>query len=71
MKIDWELRKTREGTVRYLMVQDGCTVTGMAPCDAALKMLWGKDVYASNAYEGYPLTADGVYYFDGVYRVYE
>ena len=73
MKVDYMLQyRWGEGDmIRYLMKQNGANVTGKMPYRDAMNILKQGEVYVTDEFEGYPLTADGVYYFDAMYRVYE
>lgn len=54
--------------VRYLMKQKGGNVTGCTTLESATWMLTNdrsKNPRMSEEFPGYPLTADGVYFFDG------
>ena len=59
------------GKVRYVMVQKGGNVQGETPYESALWMLNDGakkhgGVRMTDEIEGYPLTADGVYFFERV-----
>ena len=54
--------------VRYLMKQKGGNVTGCTSPESALWMLTNdkkKVPHMSEEFPEYPLTADGIYFFDG------
>ena len=54
--------------VRYLMKQKGGNVTGHTSMKSAMWMLTNdraKVPHITEEFPGYPLTADGVYFFDG------
>ena len=53
------------GKVRYLMKQNGANVTGETSVQSAMWMLKRGEVERTDEFEGYPLTADGVYFFEG------
>lgn len=53
------------GKVRYLMKQNGANVTGETSVQSAMWMLKHGKVKRSEEFEGFPLTADGVYFFEG------
>ena len=58
--------------VRYLMRQKDGNVTGHTSPESAMWMLTNdrkKAPHMSEEFPAYPLTADGVYYFDAAYRV--
>lgn len=73
MKVDYMLQYRWGGgdMIRYLMKQKGANVTGKMPYRDAMNILKQGEAYVTDEFEGYPLTADGVYYFDAMYRVYE
>ena len=52
------------GKVRYVMVQKGGNVQGETSLEGALWMLKRGTAWTSDEIEGYPLTADGVYFFE-------
>ena len=52
------------GKVRYVMVQKGGNVQGETSLEGALWMLKRGKAHTSDEVEGYPLTADGVYFFE-------
>lgn len=54
--------------VKYLMKQNGGNVEGKTSFQSAIWMLTNdkkKVPHMSEEFPGYPLTADGVYFFDG------
>ena len=53
------------GNVKYIMSQKTANVQHEMPFEQALKMLAGETVSKSDKFEGFPITADGVYYFAG------
>ena len=53
------------GKVRYLMKQNGANVTGETSVQSAMWMLKRGEVKRTDEFEGFPLTADGVYFFEG------
>ena len=70
--VNWILTKNADGTVDYLMKQNGCNVTGKTKFESALWMLkQGGEIRASGEFPMYPLTADGVYHFKGEYEMME
>ena len=63
--IEYNLKVNEEtGKVRYVMVQKGANVQGETSLEGALWMLKRGKVRTSDEIEGYPLTADGVYFFE-------
>lgn len=52
------------GKVRYVMVQKGGNVQGETSLEGALWMLKRGKARTGDEIEGYPLTADGVYFFE-------
>lgn len=66
---DYILNRDAEGKVRYLYVNDGKhPVVGKTNWASARWMLENdksRELRMSEEYEGFPLTADGVYFFDG------
>lgn len=63
------LNKGLDGKVGYLFVNDGAhPVSGRTAYESAKWMIENdrkRTVRMSEKYPGYPLTSDGVYYFDG------
>ena len=53
------------GKVRYLMKQSGANVVGETSVQSAMWMLKRGEVKRTDEFEGFPLTADGVYFFEG------
>ena len=51
--------------VRYIMKQKNANVMAEMPMENALKMLQNQNVHASDLFDGYPVTADDVYFFAG------
>jgi len=51
--------------VSYIMKQPNANVKAEMPMENALKMLQNKNVHASDLFDGYPVTVDDVYFFDG------
>ena len=51
------------GKVRYLMKQNGANVVGETSLESALWMLKQGKVRRSEAFEGFQVTSDGVYFF--------
>ena len=71
-KLDYALKATTENgqfVVRYLMKQRDCNVVGKMPYEGAENMLKRGNVRVSAEFEGYPLTADGVFFFAAMYRL--
>ena len=66
--IDYMLKMDNAGMVRYLMEQKDCNVTGTMPIQNACDMLRNGAVNASDRHPGYPITADGTFFFDAMYR---
>ena len=68
---NWILNARNEGgriVIGYLMKQKDCIVTGVTGYESAMWMLTNDKSKAprmSDEFEGYPLTADGIYFFDG------
>ena len=52
-------------SVSYIMKQPNANVKAEMPMENALKMLQNKNVHASDLFDGYPVTSDDVYFFDG------
>lgn len=64
------LKLDEQNNVRYIMKQKGCAVAGTMSFDSAKRILLGtkKKVRASDEYEGYPITSDDRYFFQGEYE---
>lgn len=62
--IDFVLERDAMGNVPYLMdLKGNSMVTASIPLEGALKMIGGRPVRISDAFKGYPVTVDGVFYF--------
>lgn len=74
MKFDYMLRLNSnypECTISYIMKQDTCSVTGSMSLGAAVRIINQGKARISDEYPDYPLTADGVYYFPAMYRIFD
>lgn len=71
MMLEYQLKADKDGKVRYLMKQAGANVAARTTYREALRMIGGEAPYVTHEFEDYPLTADGVYYFDAMYRLTE
>lgn len=69
--LDYQLKIDAGGNVRYLMKQDGANVAGKMAFEKALKLLSKGTPMVTEEFEAFPVTADGVFYFDAMYRVTE
>lgn len=72
---DYILNRNEQGMVRYLYKNDGKhPFVGYCKWESARWMLENdksRELRMSEEYEGFPLTADGVYFFDGAVAVGE
>ena len=69
--LDYQLKIDAKGNVRYLMKQDGANVAGVMSYEQAIKKIGGEQPWVTEEFETFPVTADGVFYFDAMYRVTE
>ena len=70
MRVEY-LLKDYPGGVPYIMKQGRDAVKGAMPFDVAKGIMDGGTPRISNEFEGYPITADGVYFFTAMYRIYD
>lgn len=70
--VDYILNRDENGMVRYLYGKDSKRpYVGKTKWESARWMLENdkkREIRMSEAFEGFPLTADGVYFFDGAMR---
>ena len=67
--LNYILKIDEHGEVRYLMKQTNCAVAGKMPFDSAMHILKsGGKIRASEIYEGFPITSDNKYFFEGEYE---
>ena len=69
--LEYQLKIDADGNVRYLMNQKGANVAGKMAFAQAVRIIGGEMPYVTEAFAEYPLTSDGVYFFDAMYRVTE
>lgn len=69
--LEYQLKYDKNGKVRYLMKQAGANVAGVMSYEQAIKKIGGEMPWVSEEFEDYPLTGDGVFFFDAMYRVTE
>lgn len=69
--LDYQLKIDANGNVRYLMKQDGANVAGVMAFAQAKTMIGCGTPAVTEEFAEYPLTSDGVYFFDAMYRVSE
>ena len=63
--VDYVLKRDAEGMVRYLYRNDGKhPYVGKTKIESAEWMLRQGEVRASEEYEGFPVTANGKYFFE-------
>ena len=67
--LEYQLKYDKNGKVRYLMKQKGANVAGVMSYEQAIKKIGGEMPWVSEEFEDYPLTSDGVFFFDAMYRV--
>lgn len=69
--LEYQLKYDKNGKVRYLMKQAGANVAGVMSYEQAIKKIGGEMPWVTDEFEDYPLTGDGVFFFDAMYRVTE
>ena len=69
--LEYQLKTDKDGNVRYLMKQKGANVVGKMAYAQAVTMVGCEMPYVTEEFEEYPVTSDGVYFFDAMYRVIE
>lgn len=67
--LEYQLKYDKDGNVRYLMKQKGANVAGRMAYAQAVTMIGCGTPAVTEEFEEYPMTSDGVYYFDAAYRV--
>ena len=68
--LEYQLKVEKDdGLVRYLMKQDGANVVCAMPYANAMKIVKKGTPRVTEEFFDYPLTSDGVYYFDAMYRL--
>ena len=69
--LEYQLKADADGNVRYLMKQAGANVAGKMAFAQAVTAVGCGTPWVTEEFEEYPLTSDGVYFFDAMYRVIE
>ena len=67
--LEYQLKVDANGNVRYLMKQEGANVAGKMAFAQAKTMIGMEMPWVTEEFADYPLTSDGVYFFDAMYRV--
>lgn len=66
--INWILNIKQNGNVWYIMQNGAHPVCAVMPVHDALKRLPQNGVRISDRFDGFPLTGDDVFFFDGEYE---
>ena len=69
--LEYQLKTDANGNVRYLMKQNSANVAGRMAYAQAVTMVGCGTPAVTEEFADYPLTGDGVYFFDAMYRVTE
>ena len=62
------LEQDDQHMVNYIMQQTGYAVASKMPFGKAVEIVRSGKPHASNKFEGYPITPDDVFYFQGEYE---